>query len=84
MTWTLKDGGVPAKNDIIDVYAHLRRDKDDPNTMKAEDDEFAIVAASTLSDDGTSYVDFEYYRADIDVAANGSNIVLVDPNDLPD
>ncbi|WP_345012328.1 hypothetical protein, partial [Christiangramia aestuarii] len=74
LTWTLKAGSVPSKNDIIDVYGHIRRDK-------SPDDEFAIVGASTLSDDGTSYVDFEYYRADIQLASNGSTIELVNPAD---
>ncbi|MFD0975390.1 hypothetical protein, partial [Salinimicrobium gaetbulicola] len=75
LTWTMKSGSVPSKNDIIDVYGHLRRDEV-PN-----DQEYAIVAASTLSDDGTSYVDFEYYRTDIRLASDGSTIELVNPAD---
>ncbi|WP_250436887.1 T9SS type A sorting domain-containing protein [Hanstruepera flava] len=59
-TWTIKEGDVPQKNDIIDIYAHLRRDSD--AVFPNNDDEWAFAAASTRSDNGTSYIDFEYFR----------------------
>ncbi|MFD1096876.1 hypothetical protein ACFQ3Q_14065, partial [Salegentibacter chungangensis] len=66
--WTLKDGEVPQKNDLIDVFAHLRRE---PNAG----DEYAIVAASTRNSDGDSYLDFEYYREKITLAQDGSSFI---------
>ncbi|WP_242084524.1 hypothetical protein, partial [Aestuariivivens sediminis] len=62
-TWTIKNGDVPQKNDIIDVYAHLRRAA--PFGGEFAGQEIAIVGASTRSQDGTSYLDFEYFREKI-------------------
>ncbi len=55
-SWTIKTGNVPAKNDIIDVYGHLRRNSDQTNYL------WAFGAASTRSQNGDNYIDFEYFR----------------------
>ncbi|WP_169744660.1 T9SS type A sorting domain-containing protein [Siansivirga zeaxanthinifaciens] len=69
LTWTVKNGDVPQKNDIIDVYAHLRREAPFGGAFAGQ--EFALVGASTRSQDGTSYIDFEYFRGKIDVSNTG-------------
>ena len=72
-TWNFTTGSVPQKNDIIDVFAHLRRDA-------ISDDEFAIVGASTRSNNGDSYIDFEYYRSDVALNAEGDALVSEGPD----
>ncbi|WP_158611378.1 T9SS type A sorting domain-containing protein [Mangrovimonas spongiae] len=59
-TWNVIEGSNPAKNDIIDVMAHLRREGADFNTPL-----WTFIGASTRSDDGSSYLDFELYRTDL-------------------
>ncbi|WP_139002668.1 T9SS type A sorting domain-containing protein [Hyunsoonleella aestuarii] len=76
MTWTIKNGDVPQKNDIIDVYAHLRREAPFGGAFAGQ--EFAFVGASTRSQDGTSYIDFEYFRGKIKV--ENESIVYEDPS----
>ncbi|WP_223034229.1 hypothetical protein, partial [Hanstruepera marina] len=71
--WTLKTGNVPPKTDIIDVYAHLRRDF--PVTF-----EWAYIAASTSDADGSNHLDFEYFRKKIQLS-DTKMIEYVDPND---
>ena len=56
-TWNVIEGSNPAKNDIIDVMAHLRRDGANFDAPL-----WAFVGASTRSDDGSAYIDFELYR----------------------
>jgi hypothetical protein len=57
-SWTIKTGNVPAKNDIIDVYGHLRRNFE-TNYL------WVFGAASTRSQNGDYYIDFEYFRQPI-------------------
>ncbi|TYA59272.1 hypothetical protein, partial [Formosa maritima] len=71
--WTLKTGDVPAKTDIIDVFAHLRRDF--PINF-----EWAYIAASTADADGSNHLDFEYYRKKLQLS-DTKMIEYVDPND---
>lgn len=70
--WGFTSGSIPQKNDIIDVYAHLRRL---PESEAPKDYEFAIVGASTRSNNGDSYVDFEYYREDIALNQAGDALI---------
>ena len=56
-TWTIKKGSVPPKNDIIDVYGHLRKD--------VNSDIWLLGAASTRTQNGDNYIDFEYFREDV-------------------
>ena len=59
-SWTLTTQSTPQKNDIIDFYGHLRRDG--PNVS---DSLWAFFGISTLSGDGNSYFDVEFYRTEI-------------------
>ncbi len=74
-SWGFKEGDVPGKTDIIDVYGHIRRL---PLTPPA-DDEFAIFGASTADADGSNHLDFEYFRKRVDFVDN--KIVYEDEND---
>ena len=60
LSWTIKEGDVPQKNDIIDVYAHIRREADLDNL-------WAFAAASTRSPNGNNYIDFEYFRLPVEL-----------------
>ncbi|HEX4957636.1 MAG TPA: T9SS type A sorting domain-containing protein [Lacibacter sp.] len=57
-------GGVQNKNDIIDIYAHMRRNG---TTINATNPSplYLIAGASTLGVDGDRYIDFELYRSRI-------------------
>lgn len=66
-TWSIGLGDVPQKNDIIDVYGHLRRD----GTNILTDPEWGFVGLSTRNDNGDSYIDIEYFRKKIEVGGNG-------------
>ncbi len=72
-SWGFKEGDVPGKCDIIDVYGHIRRQAGTP------DDEWAMFGASTADADGSNHVDFEYYRKRIDFVDN--HIVYEDENE---
>ncbi|WP_208639303.1 hypothetical protein, partial [Tenacibaculum discolor] len=61
-TWTITDASVPQKNDIIDVFGHLRREGATVGT-----DEWAFLGASTRNDSGDSYLDFEYFREKVNL-----------------
>ncbi|MGM5469825.1 gliding motility-associated C-terminal domain-containing protein [Flavobacteriaceae bacterium LMO-SS05] len=54
-SWAIKTGNVPPKNDIIDVYGHLRRDSN-------QSDLWVFGAVSTRTQNGDNYIDFEYFR----------------------
>lgn len=77
-TWNLGTGGTPSKNDIVDVYAHLRGEgppdatKGTPFTTL-----WGFGGATTISADGNSHNDFEFFRTD--VTFDGSK--LINPGD---
>ncbi|WP_223154641.1 hypothetical protein, partial [Aestuariibaculum sediminum] len=54
--WDWKSGNGPQKNDIVDGFVHLRTEN------LADGDLWAFFGASTRSTDGTSFLDFEYFR----------------------
>ncbi|WP_242203770.1 SprB repeat-containing protein, partial [Aestuariivivens insulae] len=82
-SWTFKTGDVPAKTDIIDVFAHLRRAPDVPQPPPTlQDNEYAYIAASTADADGSNHLDFEYFRKKVDY--EGGVIVYQDPLDGDD
>ncbi|PHR71022.1 MAG: hypothetical protein COA67_07445 [Lutibacter sp.] len=62
-TWTIANASVPQKNDIIDVFGHLRRDV--PVGGQVLGTEWAIVGASTRNANGDSHLDFEIFRGGI-------------------
>jgi hypothetical protein len=70
-SWSIKAGSVPAKNDIIDVYSHLRKDLEN-------DSLWLFGAAYTLSQNGDNYIDFEYYREAINY--EDGKLITEDPS----
>jgi hypothetical protein len=62
-------GGVQNKNDIIDVFAHMRRNG---TTINATNPSplYLIAGASTLGVDGDRYIDFELYRSRVSFSHN--------------
>ncbi|MCO6173907.1 hypothetical protein NHF50_02480 [Flavobacterium sp. NRK F10] len=66
-TWVIGLGDVPQKNDIIDVFGHLRRD----GTDILLNPEWGFVGLSTRNDNGDSYIDIEYFRKKIEVGGSG-------------
>ncbi|WP_089662213.1 T9SS type A sorting domain-containing protein [Christiangramia echinicola] len=71
-TWSIGTGsGGPQKNDIIEFVGHLRRDNDGTDSTLGT--EYAIFGASTRSQNGTSHLDFELFRAPIELI--GGNLV---------
>jgi hypothetical protein len=60
-TWNLGSGGTPQKNDIVDVFGHLRRDTSSgsPGIL------WGYGGATTMSADGNAHNDFEYFRTDV-------------------
>ena len=67
-SWTIKKGSVPPKNDIVDVYGHLRKD---PN----QTDLWVFGAVSTRTQNGDNYIDFEYFRKPINLNPNSPNLI---------
>ncbi|MEL6926555.1 MAG: hypothetical protein AAFO94_21110, partial [Bacteroidota bacterium] len=59
--WNTGSSNVTGKNDIIDCYAHLRRD----GPSFATNDLWLMVAFSRVSNSGSSYFDAEIYAKDI-------------------
>src|SRR5690606_9117428 len=55
--WTIGSGGSPQKNDLIEVFAHLRRDGEG-----LFDTLWGYGGASVIVENGNSHVDFEYFR----------------------
>lgn len=57
-TWNLGSGGTPQKNDIVDVFGHLRR-------VGTAGVLWGFGGATTMSADGNAHNDFEYFRTDV-------------------
>ncbi len=57
-TWSLGTGGTPQKNDLVDVMGHMRQD--------TNGDIYGIGAFTTISSDGNSHADFEFFQNQID------------------
>ncbi|NND26865.1 MAG: hypothetical protein HKO00_12655, partial [Flavobacteriaceae bacterium] len=73
-SWVIKEGDVPQKNDIIDAYAHIRRDG------LPSLDLWAFGAASTRSPNGNNYIDFEFFRAEVTYDAGAEQLVTAGPD----
>ncbi|WP_167617822.1 hypothetical protein, partial [Maribellus sediminis] len=56
-TWNLGDGGTPQKNDLIDVEGHMRMEDD---TL------YGIGGFTTISADGNSHADFEFFAQQVE------------------
>ena len=72
--WDYKDGNTPPKNDLSDVFGYLRREVDPladpedypvPGFPEAGGHLFAYGAAATMSSNGDSHVDFEFFRNEV-------------------
>lgn len=59
-SWQTGLPGSPQKNDLVDIFAHLRREN-----ISVSSDLWFMGATSTRSADGNSHVDFEFFREDI-------------------
>mgnify|MGYP000982244988 FL=1 len=59
-SWQIITGSNPAKNDLIDVYGHVRKDGQD-----IDNDLWVFLGASTRSENGASYLDFEFFRSEV-------------------
>lgn len=66
LTWAFETngGGVQNKNDIVDVYAHMRRNGTTINSTNPSP-LYLMAGASTLGTDGDRYIDFELYKSRI-------------------
>jgi hypothetical protein len=74
-TWNLEIGNTPQKNDIIDFFAHLRRDGENVN-----DDLWATFALSTRSADGSAYFDIEFFRSEIGYDPGTAQLINLGPD----
>ncbi len=63
-TWTVGVANVSGKTDIVNAYAHARRD--------AQDSLWFFIAAERVTTNGATTVDFEFLKAGITVNANGT------------
>ena len=66
LTWAFETngGGVQNKNDIVDVYAHMRRNGTTINSTNPSP-LYLMAGASTLGTEGDRYIDFELYKSRI-------------------
>jgi hypothetical protein len=70
-TWALGTGSIPQKDDIIDVYAHLRGvgpkapTEIDPRPFT---ELWAFAGGSLRETNGSKHIDFEFFRTLIDYA----------------
>lgn len=78
-TWNLGSGGTPQKNDIVDVYGHLRRDPSDVAFNTTDGNLWGFGGATTISADGNSHNDFEFFRTN--VTFDGSKLIGSGPNE---
>jgi hypothetical protein len=60
--WRGMMGGIPQKNDILDVFVHIRREGP---TLTASDPLFMYGALACDATNGDRYFDFEMYQTDI-------------------
>ncbi|MBT8325349.1 MAG: cadherin-like domain-containing protein, partial [Winogradskyella sp.] len=65
-SWFVEEGSVTSSVDIVDSYAHLRREGTTIN-----DDLWLITALATTGNTGTHYVDFELYAEPFEEDGSG-------------
>ncbi|MDT8347333.1 MAG: hypothetical protein RQ756_05990, partial [Flavobacteriaceae bacterium] len=75
-SWNIVNSSTPQKNDLIDIYGHLRRDLTDPLNPKL----WAFLAASTRSGDGSAYLDFEFFRENLGFDIGASDLQNLGPD----
>ncbi len=74
-TWNIITGSNPQKNDLIDIFGHLRRDG-----LTIQDDLWVFIGASTRSADGSSYLDVELYRSEMIYDPNTNTLSGLGPD----
>ena len=78
-SWSLGSGSTPQKNDIVDVFGYLRRDISPVAlAQSATGILWGFGGATTISADGNSHNDFEFFRRE--VTYNGTTLVNAGPN----
>jgi len=75
-TWNLGIGDVPQKDDIIDVFAHLRGAG--PKAPTAQDPRpftnlWAFIGGSLRETNGSKHIDFEFFRTLVGYTLGASN-----------
>ena len=68
-TWVLGTGSIPQKDDIIDVYAHLRGigpKAPTPQDPRPFTELWAFAGGSLRETNGSKHIDFEFFRTLID------------------
>ncbi|WP_303925969.1 SprB repeat-containing protein, partial [Draconibacterium sediminis] len=63
-TWNLGIKGSPQKNDLVDVFGYIRQ------RTSGDEHRIAYGAASTISADGSSHTDFEFFRRNLSYDPN--------------
>ncbi|MBI5216620.1 MAG: Ig-like domain repeat protein [Ignavibacteriae bacterium] len=66
--WTLGVANVSGKTDIVNAYAHARRD--------AQDSLWYFIAAERVTTNGATTVDFEFLKAGMTINGNGTITAL--------
>ena len=64
--WIGGTSNIPDKNDLLDVYAHMRRDG-----LNIHDSLWLFTGVSTVGTSGSRYFDIELYKKDF--SYNGAN-----------
>ena len=64
--WTFITTTVSEKNDIVDSYAHIRREGATIDT-----DMWIDLGVSCMSSAGDHFIDFEFFKSQIEVSGNG-------------
>ncbi|MDX8339538.1 SprB repeat-containing protein, partial [Draconibacterium sp. IB214405] len=59
-TWDLGPGGTPPKNDLVEVFGHMRREG-----TELDGDIWGIGGFTTISTDGNSHGDFEFFQNEV-------------------
>ncbi|WP_372648712.1 T9SS type A sorting domain-containing protein [Draconibacterium sp.] len=63
-TWNLGIKGSPQKNDLVDIFGYIRQ------RTSGDEHRIAYGAASTISADGSSHTDFEFFRRNLSYDPN--------------
>ncbi len=69
-TWDIGWKSTPQKNDLIEVMGHMRIEEDIDLDGDGKDDVWGIGAFSTISSDGDSHVDFEFFQNQIEIVGS--------------
>ena len=69
-TWDIGWKSTPQKNDLIEVMGHMRIEEGIDLDGDGKDDVWGIGAFSTISSDGDSHVDFEFFQNQIEIVGS--------------